>query len=343
MAASNASIPVAAFTVACGEQARAEAALCEASFRRWHPEIPFLRIDEDGYRLLSGGRPPAWSGEIVSMRSLAGWFLSRRVQRLLYLDTDLFVLGRLEGLVDRGAEPATAWTTDYAGYTMGVPECPRINSGVLASSDAAFWPAWTAAQFSCLLPALNHFYFNQLSLRLLVYAGAVRGEIIDGHAGAPFYNVSIAEQPGDWRVENGAVFKGAERTLIYHQAGEQKRGIDAAPEPLREYLREITSDNETANPNRPGIDLAQWWREDGEAFTATLRSEIPHWPTMTLDAVLAEAYARTPGNYRSVAPPAWDRHRQIEGTDWRRFWHREWQAYVYHRANAASRESKPVA
>lgn len=340
MAGTNASIPVAAFTIACGEQARIEAARCEASFRRWHPEIPFLCIGEEEYRLLSGGRSPAWSGEIVSMRSLAGWFLSRRVQRLVYLDTDLFVLGRLADLVDHGAEPITAWTSDYAGYTMGVPECPRINSGVLASSDAGFWPAWTAAQYSCLLPALDHFYFNQLSLRLLVYAGAVQGRIIDGQAGVPFYNVSVGEQPGNWRVENGAVFKGAERALIYHQAGEQKRGIDAAPEALRAHLLEITSGGEVQNSDRPTLDLASWWREDGEAFTATLQSEISRWPTLTLDAVLAEAYARTPGNYRSVAPSAWDRHRQIAGTDWRRFWHRDWQAYVYHRADAAPREPR---
>ena len=339
MARSNASYPVAAFTVACGDSARAEAALGEASFRRWHPDIPFLRIDEDGYRLLSGGRAPAWSGEIVSMRSLAGWFLSRRVQRLLYLDSDLFVLGRLEGLLDRGAEPVTAWTSDWTIYTMGVPDCPRLNSGVLASSDPVFWQTWTAAQYGCLLPALDHFYFNQLSLRLLAQAGAVRGQVIDGRPGVPFYNVSIGEQPGDWRVENGAVYKGAERALIYHQAGEPKRGIDAAPEALQAHLREITGGGGSAPPNGPTIDLAAWWREDGEAFAATIREQFPLWPTMTLETLLPEPYARTPGNFRTVAPPAWDRFRPIEGTGWRRFWHRDWQAYLYHRAETSAQPS----
>ena len=122
---------------------------------------------------------------------------------------------------------------------MGVPDCPRINSGVLASSDPAFWPLWTAPQYGCLVPALPKFYFNQLSLRLVVKANAVRGQVIDGQAGAPFYNVSIGEQPGDWRVEKGAVFKGTERALIFHQAGEEKRGIDAAPDAMRPFLHEL--------------------------------------------------------------------------------------------------------
>jgi hypothetical protein len=334
MPGSNARYPVAAFTVACGAAARTEAALCEASFRHWHPEIPFLCIEEEDYRLLSGGRAPAWSGEIVSMRSLAGWFLSRHVERVVYLDSDLFVLGRLEKLVGRDAGPGTTWTSDRSVYTMGVPDCPRLNSGVLASSDPAFWPAWTAAQYSCLLPALNDFYFNQLSLRLLAQAGAVRGEIIDGRPGAPFYNVSISEQPGNWCVEkNGAVFKGAERALVYHQAGEPTRGIEATPEALRAHLREITGGEDgTTNPAMPTIDLAACWREDGEAFAATIKEHVARWPILTLDVVLAEAYARTAGNYRSVAPSTWDKFRTMDGTGWKRFWHRDWQAYVYHRA-----------
>src|SRR5277367_2506363 len=119
MALSNVKIPVAAFTVVWGKEAIEEAKTCEASFRHWHPEIPFLCIDESGYRLLSGGNPPSWPGEVVSMRSLAGWYLSQRVERLIYLDSDLFVLGRLERLLRPEAETPTAWTSDLSDYTMG--------------------------------------------------------------------------------------------------------------------------------------------------------------------------------------------------------------------------------
>jgi len=326
----RAMLPVLAFTVACGESARGEARLCASSFRHWHPDIPFLTIGDDGYLLLSGGQPPAWSGEIVSMRSLAGWFLSRHARRLIYLDSDLFVLGRLEKLIDGGADATTAWTSDYAGYTMGVPDCPRINSGVMASSDPTFWPTWTAAQYGVLLPALPHFYFNQLSLRILVQAGAVRGTIIDGQPGSPFYNVSIGDQPGDWRVENGAAFKGTEHTLVYHQAGEQKRGIDAAPAALQPLLHELTANSASS----PQVDFPALWREDGAAFTDIIKQSFPRWPTLTLDAILAHQYVRTPGSYRSVAPAAWDRHRNLEGTNWQRIWNRDWHAYIYHALEA---------
>ena len=320
--------PVLAFTVACGEAATAEARGCEASFRRFHPDIPFLRIGEEEYKLLAGGHPPAWPGEIVSMRSLAGWFLSRHVRRLVYLDADLWVLGRLDKLLDDTFP--TAWTRDCAVYTMGVPDCPRINSGVLASSDPAFWSTWTAPQYGCLVPALPKFYFNQLPLRLIVKANAVRGQVIDGQAGAPFYNVAIGEQPGAWRVENGAVFKGTERALIFHQAGEERRGIDVAPEGLRPFLRDLVA----GEAGGPAFDFVACWKKDGEAFSELIRQSFPLWPTLTLNTILAAQYARTPGYYRSVAPAAWDKYRQIRGTRWRRFWNSDWQSFVYKRADA---------
>ena len=331
-------LPVAAFTIACGPAAREEAGRCEASFRRWHPEIPFLCISEDEYRLFSGGRPPAWPGEIASMRSLAGWFLSRHVKRLVYLDSDLWVLGRLEKLVDDDSLP-TAWTRDWATYTMGVPDCPRINSGVLASSDPNFWPLWTAPQYSCLVPAVPKFYFNQLSLRLVVKSHAVRGQIIDGQSGAPFYNVSIGEQPGDWRVEDDTVFKGAERALIYHQAGEEKRGIDFAPEALRPFLREISE----GDAKEPTLNLAELWQKDGPDFTELIRLGFARWPILTLDHILSEQYAKTPGFFRSVAPSAWDRFRKLDETEWRRFWNAEWQSYIYRRADDATASNIPPA
>jgi hypothetical protein len=326
-------LPVAAFTVVWGKNSTEEARTCAASFRHWHPEIPFLCLGESEYRLLSGGNPPAWLGEIYGMRSLAGWFLSRRVKRLIYLDSDIFVLGRLERLL---APEVTAWTSDYSGFTMGVPEAPRINSGALASSDPAFWSTWTAAQYGCLLPAVDRFYFDQLCLRLLVQAGAVRGELIDGRPGSPYYNVAIVDQPGGWQMRNGEVYKGAERALIYHQAGHEKRGVAAAPVPLQAWLEEITREDSGVSP----INFAEWWHEDGEAFSAALKEHIARWPTVTLETVLAEAYAHTPGKFRTVSPSAWDRQRSLAGTPWRRIWNPQWQAYLYYEEPGA--ESPPM-
>ena len=139
-------------------------------------------MDEAIYRLLSGGHAPAWTGEIQAIRTLVGWFLSRHAERVLYLDADVFVLGQLEGLLD---SRETTLTADWPTFTMRVPEAPRINSGVLASSDAAFWQAWTAAVFSILTPALDRSDFDQLALRLLVMAGSIRARVIDGQPGRP--------------------------------------------------------------------------------------------------------------------------------------------------------------
>jgi len=316
------SLPVVAFTVAVGETSQSEARLCEASFRHWHPDIPFLCIDDELYRLISGGRPPAWSGEIVSIRSMAGWLLSRHAQRVIQLDGDLFVLGRLEGLLDTNE---TIFTADLNNFTMRVPEAPLINDGVLASSDPALWQAWTSAQFGYLVPALKQYYFDQLSLRLLVMAGALQGRILDGRPGLPYYNISIDQQPGEWRVDQGVVYKGTEKTLIYHQAGHPERGISGAPPELRAHLEELTRDVPSEKPDALVRDLMA----DGESFSAMIKEQLIRWPIATLEDLLPDVYASTPGYYRSVAPVAYDRLRKMEGTGWDRSWNRDWQAYLY--------------
>jgi len=329
MSAPTSPPPAIAFTIALGDGAREEARLCVASFRHWHPEIPFLIIDEKLYDLLGGGQAPASLGEIMAMRALAGWFLARHAARLIYVDADLFILGRLDGLLDPGA--GTLWTADWSVFTMGVPEAPRVNSGVLATSDPAFWQAWTAAQFGYLVPAQERVYFDQITLRLLIMAGAVKGRVIDGHPGAPYYNVSIGEQPGEWRVDNNAVYKGAERALVYHLAGQKVRGIAGTPPALHPFLEQITSGPPIGSPN---ADLTAWWAADGAAFTTTALEQFTQWPIGTLENVVPEVYAATPGYYRTVAPLLYDRQRKIEGTGWERMFKREWQAYIYYKAKA---------
>jgi hypothetical protein len=262
------------------------------------------------------------------MRSLVGWFLSRHARRVVYLDADIFVLGHLDLLLSPAPENLTVFTSDHPAYAMGLHQAPRINSGVLASSDPLFWRTWTAAQYGCLLPALKDWYFDQFSLRVLAQTGAVRGRLIDGPPGSPYYNIAIRDQPGDWRVADGMVFKGEERALLLHQAGERERGIAAAPPALQPHLTTLVS----ASPaNAPGIDLEAWWAEDGAAFAQTVREAFPTWPTVTLESLLARVYERVPGMFRTAAPTVWDRHRQLAGTPWRRVWNRDWQAYLYSR------------
>ena len=163
----------------------------------------------------------------------------------------------------------------------------------------------------------------------MVKAHAVRGQIIDGPPGAPFYNVSIGEQPGDWRVENNAAFKGTERALIYHQAGEEKRGIEAAPAELRPFLHDLSS----GPTSGPTLDLAKLWEKDGPAFAELLKLAFSRWPTPD-----ARSHPRP-----AVCPHAGSvPHRRAGGlgplrggskaTDFRRTWNPKWQAYVYSRA-----------
>ncbi len=212
---------------------------------------------------------------------------------------------------------------------MGVPEAPRLNSGVLASSDPAFWRTWTASQYSYLVPAVDDVYLDQLGLRLLAMAGAVQGRLIDGQPGRPYYNVSIHQIAGEWRVENGETYRGAERVLIYHQAGLKERGIAAAPLELQAHLEELTRGAEA-----PGLapDFHAWWQADGGAFSSSVKEQFAGWPIATMERVVPAVYAQTPGAYRTVAPLAYDRERKLEGTGWERIWKREWQAYLYLRA-----------
>ncbi len=312
---SDSPLPVIAFTVALGEGAQAEARQCEATFRHWHPEIPFVCIDDDSAQLLSGGKAPAWGGELLALRALAGWFLSGQARRVVYLDADVFVMGRLEGLLD---SDETTLTADWSTFTMRVPDAPRINNGVLASSAPAFWQAWTAALFTHLAPAVEQSDFDQLTLRLLVMAGAVLARVIDGQPGSPYYNVSIHEIAGEWRVDNGATYKGAERVLVYHQAGLKERGIAAAPEGLRAQLAEMMRERLENGPRAAGPDFEVWWHRAGEGFSRSVKEQFAQWPIATLESVVPDVYARSPGAYRTLAPLAYDRGRRLEGTGWER-------------------------
>ena len=129
-------------------------------------------------------------------------------------------------------------------------------------------------------------------------------------------------------MENGATYKGAERALILHQAGWEKRGIEAADPALQPHLEEITRKASTAGP---AIFFQDWWEEDGIGFMLTFEDLIPGLPTTTLEGIVPEVYARTPGAFRTLAPIAFDRHRKLDGTGWARMLQREWQAYLYHR------------
>lgn len=301
------------FTVGHGEESEKLAEMCEKTFRVQNPEIPFLLVGRDNYHYFARSDEPAWMSEVVSLRTIVGLFLAHAYKRVVYLDADLFVCGRLDELVRFDGN--VLLTRDVSDYDMQVPDLPILNSGVLAACDRAFWENWCTANHSVLLPAVKKFFFNQLSLRLMIANQKDTYSVLEEVQKKIYYNVAVREHEGEWRVEDGKVFKGSAEVKIYHQAGEPVRGLEGLPASVCDYIKSVL---EKSLPEGPKVDLEQLFSECGDAFSKTLENIFRQMPLMTLDHLFEKYYQETPNLFRSTAPLYWDRFREIRGTGFQR-------------------------
>lgn len=318
-----------AFCVALGGEAQAQAEECRKTFRHFHPDIPFFIIDDAAYRLLAQQDRPSWTGEIIAVRSLAGWFLSLCYPRVISLDADLFVLGPLDDLIAFPQE--VALTHDYSTYEMNAPELPIINSGVLAAQGSAFWHAWSWAQFAYVLPYVNEFMtFDQLTLRLLAASGKCDCRLLPEYERKRFYNVAIRQQPGEWREEpeSGRIFKGESLALIYHQAGEAERGVGALPLPVRHRVRSILKE-ELSDIVSDGPDIEVLWNEKKALYLSLVEMLFRNLPLQKLEGFYDKLYRDYPGIYQTAAPLYWERKRFFAASGFTRFLDPKTNALLY--------------
>ncbi|MDE1171246.1 MAG: hypothetical protein PW734_08590 [Verrucomicrobium sp.] len=303
----------AAFCIAVGDASVEQARRCRATFKLFHPEIPFYILDENLYLWFTRQREIIHAGEIVSLRSIVGATLAKLHPHLLYLDADVLVLGPLTALLESPA-PLTV-TADTTSYGLGEPV---LNAGVLAARGEAFWHAWMQRIYSQIVPILGNF-LDQLSLRELCMEPTFPHHRIPEGKGEAFYNLSYWEHPGEWRVENGVLHRGDAEVRLWHFGGgkpENKHWDKMPPEP-RALAQALLGRAE------PFLDYAAE-AEALEALLAPMEAEylrgmeafFRQVPTRTRDDLPAPV--ETTGLLCSDAPASWDQFRNLEGTGFHR-------------------------
>lgn len=305
--------PAVAFTIARGRHAVSAARLLRATFEAAHPDVPFFLIEDEAYAFFARQREVAHVAEIVSLRTMIGYFLSLHFPRVIYLDADVLVLDRLERLLDWPAPAEAVVTRDVASYDYGM-DAPLINAGVLAASSSRFWKTWMTAIYSCLIPVGPNF-FDQFSLRLLARTGAIPLHFLPEREERDFYNIAYRDHPGDWALDDDPadphVRKGDARVRLWHWAGDtSKTSLDALPEPVRraamarvEQSKGRTSYEEENRLLRLLLDTA------GSTFGEMMEREFAALETVAVDGFTFRDRTPPPGLYVSDAPAAWDARR----------------------------------
>jgi hypothetical protein len=317
--------PAAAFTIASGAKAHELAQHAARTFLRQHPDIPFHIIDEDGFTYLA--RQPKYShiGELVSLRCLAGWLLSLEYQRVIHLDADTTILGRVDALLPTDYA-GTLLTRDISAYDMRAPDLPRINAGVLSACGTGFWIEWTRRIYSLLLPPAATNFADQLTLRELHAAGSLDTRLLDEPAGGAYLNLSIREAPGPWSFDGSTLKKGGVPCHLYHAAGERE-GTHEAPPEVREAVAVARSQ---AGDAPAPLDIRTLWESRQAAFTKDVESLLRSLPLTTLAGRFPDAYREAGGFLRCDCPAGWDKVRRLPpDSPYTRRYLKETGAFVY--------------
>ncbi len=304
--------PAVAFTIAYGRHAVAAARLLRATFAAAHPDIPFLLVEDGVYSLFARQKAVAHVAEIVSLRTMIGYFLSLHFPRVIYLDADVLVLDRLERLLDWDAPAEAVFTRDVAAFDYGFgPDVPVLNAGVLAASSPRFWRTWMTMVYSCVVPVAGNF-FDQFALRLLARNGAVPTLVLPEEAERDFYNIGYRDHPGDWAIAGGPadphVRKGDARVRLWHWAGDtSKVSLDMLPEPVRRAaLARIEQGKGHTNYADENRLLRLLFDAHGEPFQRMIEAEFAALGTLVMDGITFRNRVAPPGLFSSEAPAAWD-------------------------------------
>jgi len=301
--------PIGAFTIAIGPAAAELARGCRATFKAFHPEIPFHVIDEEAYLWFARQDRVANPGEIMSMRTLIGHLLSRRYRRLIYLDADTIVFGRLDALVD-----STAPLTVTRDLETPFPGALPINAGVLAASGTEVWRIWMTEIYSRLILIVGNF-LDQYALRELCREGRVGFEWVPERERRVFYNFSVAEWEGEWSGEDGVLRRGDAVVKIWHFAGKwANKGWQHLPPAAARLAEEHRERGMALDRAEAESDALNRWLGAREAeFLAETEAFFRALPTR-IDDVVDPAIGFLPGYYIGDAPAAWDQFRNLAGT-----------------------------
>ncbi len=305
---------VAAFTIAYGKEAVASARLLRATFKALHPDVPFFVVDEACWPFFARQPKAAHAGEIASLRALAGYFLALCFDRVVYFDADILLLSPVPRLLEqREGEAPVLLTHDKESFNYSLPELPRVNAGVLASSQTDFWLLWATTLYSNALRVVGGF-FDQFALRLLAHRNAFPYLLLPEHE-AGYHNIGYLEVPGVWRREGEAVFKGTSPVLLWHWAGYGKKPSPAyLPDPVRAVASVRLEQARTMSLppyEEENRSLHAAIAAHGATFHAFIERELQALPFACIDDIRFANRNPPPGLFACDAPAGWEALRPV--------------------------------
>jgi len=298
-----------AFTIALGAEAGAAAGLTRKTFRANHPDIPFFIIDAPFYAFFALQPGAGHGGEITALRAMIGYFLSLAFDRVIYLDADVLVFAPLPHLVE-GTAPVTL-TNDVATCDYGGMPAPRVNAGVLAATETAFWRLWMLCIYSYLLPIAGAF-FDQFILRMMLARGEIPFTVLPEREERDFYNITYHEYPGEWRMEGDLLFKGDARVRLWHWAGyARKTDFHSLPRPVRAMTARQLKRPDTGSREEDDHLLRSLLVRHGANFLDRIAQDLGQIQSHCLQGVTLIDRPPLPGVYGTDLPAAWDNLRVL--------------------------------
>ncbi|MEM9443887.1 MAG: hypothetical protein AAGA18_00910 [Verrucomicrobiota bacterium] len=221
------------FTIAIGDQTLAQAYQLRKSFKHHHPEIPFFILDSKAFYFLTDQICPGRICEIIGIRAVAGWFLSKFFERVIYLDSDIVIFSRLEALLDSDSQALL--THDVHNCFLGPKGAARINSGVLMAQTEIFWIKWVEQIYCYLTPIINSI-IDQQALRVIHQHKLVEADVLDEDTHKVSYNNRVLSLPGHYFLEGQKVFKGDIELKLFHWAGCKVRDMSYFPNEIQNLV-----------------------------------------------------------------------------------------------------------
>jgi len=233
-----------AFTLADDPLTHRLARRVRASFRRFHPEIPFEILHPADF-LRDRAQQADVACDAFAARPIVMERLLADYDGVIYLDADTVVCDRLVEFLEGDY--------DVAG-SLNLGDAEYLNAGVGACRSREFAQAWVDAMFESGAGPSNQVHFNNLAR-----SGRYRLKIVDKES--VYYNERSRPHWKDLAVEDGRLVCNGRRVRVLHWAGgtnkmQNKLSSSDFTDEVRQWLDTVTGTKDFTTIR--GTEVSEW-------------------------------------------------------------------------------------
>lgn len=237
-----------AFTIADSPLTYRLAKRVETSFKRFHPDIEFRIIDpKDEKQLFGYVKPAAQAIPSFAIRPKLCKLLLENYERVIYIDADCVVAGRLNEFLDGSYDVAVTMNIDFG-------EQNYYNAGVSAVRNIQFCEEWTQLMYKPDSGKSNQVYFNQLT-----NTGRYDVKVVDKEN--VYYNETSRPYWKEIELKDDHLWVNGRQIKILHWAGgvgrmENKLSSGDFTAPVRHFLNTVTETTDFTDIQ--GQEVSKW-------------------------------------------------------------------------------------